>query len=311
MREPSARSDPSGGTSTRTSRTLSRELWKTVIQNRPSAAQSATLGTAQTVGQEIGEFRWQGCARLGVADATAAFAEAGAGQAPGLLAGPVQLQAGVAPAGRPPCRPCRNPGRVACRRRVRRRNASVRRCRRHARLAPAAASMASARSSVRENRACSGHSTRPWWLVARAPGDLHRPVRGEEDGGVVARAVDHGDVVGHVRGDAPQHLDRVARYARRSRAGSARSAARRSRCPHLAPAEGQRHGQAGRVDAVRRTCDGLHGRDHVAAGPGAAQDRGLAEIRVEIVVADQERPVMAEPGPPASSGRDRPVGSRR
>ena len=112
--------------------------------------------------------------------------------------------------GRRRCRPCRS---LAHDRRVQRAGAGMPSVRR-AGVMPGSASsrsMAPARSTVRENRACSGHSTRPWWLVAQAPAhDLGRPVGCQEGRRMVALAVDQGKVVGHVAGDAAQHLDRVA-----------------------------------------------------------------------------------------------------
>ena len=111
---------------------------------------------------------------------------------------------------------------------------------------------------------------------------------------MLAYAVDDREVVGHVAGDPAQGGDRVAgalaglqQVAHDERHAEALAA-------DPAAAERQRDGEPRRVDAVGRTCDGLHGRDHRAAGPGAAQHLGLAQARVEVVVADQDRAVPVD-----------------
>ena len=124
--------------------------------------------------------------------------------------------------------------------------------------------------------------------------ELGRAVRPDERRHDLGLPVHQCQGVGHVGRNAPQGGDGLtgAGAGLQQVAHDQRDA--EALADDLTAAEGQRDREPGRVDAVGRTCDPLHGRHHPLPGPGAAQDPRLVQARVEIVVAHQERTVAID-----------------
>ena len=152
------------------------------------------------------------------------------------------------------------------------------------------ASSVSSRSSVRVQRAYSGQSTTPWWLVAVRSVVTRTGSPGASQTVAWSRVtIDEGHVVCGLHRDPLQRRDTLR--DRRARLEQVADDDRDAEAaPGAAPtAEGERHREPAVVDAVEQPPQLVGHADHPRAGESGLQHDGVEQVGVVVVVAHQRR----------------------
>ena len=134
-----------------------------------------------------------------------------------------------------------------------------------------------------------------WWLVATSArpivaGAVGSDVRGDR----VTLAVDDREVVGRLHRQPREHRDGVLGRRAQLEQVADDERHREAGAGGAPPAERERHAQPGVVDPVEQPPQAVAHAEHRAAGQLGPADHALQQLRIEVVVAHEQRLVAGE-----------------